>query len=344
MEKTNFSEIFSNLYAKHGKELEKMRKKLLISSIIIIGLIVLTYIYFFKYFNGNNFVRMLVFICVLFIGMYIIKYNESKYEKNFKLNVINNLVEQKNYTYQYKPLEGIKSVEYKKSKFDCDYDEFYSEDYIDGMLGEKVSFKIAQIKTINKIDYSRHVAEKRVKKFITFEGLYGEIELPVSIIGKVEITKNSKLNDDNIYKVNVSNSIFERYYDIFAEDYEWGKKYLSNEVIENLLEIREFFKTQIQIKIIKNKIYFRLNCGDVFEPPKLKKALNFNLFFKYYRLIDLPRLIYSIFVDSIAECSGNSDFARSVKMDKLDQDEKRAFIEKEENELKEMWFSKKIDK
>ena len=28
MEKTNFSEIFSNLYAKHGKELEKMRKEL----------------------------------------------------------------------------------------------------------------------------------------------------------------------------------------------------------------------------------------------------------------------------------------------------------------------------
>lgn len=156
---------------------------------------------------------------------------------------------------------------------------------------------------------------------------------------------NSILRNLTEYSVNMESAEFEKYYDILAEDRVWAMQVFNSESIEAFVELRNFFKKAIQVKIRRNKIYFRLKCGDLFEPPKLKNAINFDLLYKYYRIIDIPRYMYEAIIDNIATNAGDRTFSRSVRMSKFTEKELQEELKREQKELETTWFStKKEDK
>lgn len=341
MERVNFSEIFKEIYMNHGKSLEELRKTVLIKNIFTIIVMIALIVFVFNCFSDKYWYLSIALFGIISIGGYLIRFNSVKYRKIFKERAIKDLIEERNYTYQYAPTTGISPLEYDKSEFDNGHDKFLSEDYIVGDIDEMASFKMSQVRTIEEKNYSRHIGESRVNKITTFYGVYGEIELPIIPMGRIDICKKMFSFTSKKHEVRIDNEEFEKHYTVLADDMGWATKVVTPEVADALLEIRKFFRKPIQIKFKRNKIYFRLECGDILEPPKLSNAVEFDTFLKYYRIVDLPRYIYSIFAENLARSGGDRKFEEYIKMSKLTEIEKFKLSEKQKREDEMNRFSVK---
>ena len=97
---------------------------------------------------------------------------------------------------------------------------------------------------------------------------------------------------------------FEKYYDVFSKDRQGAMELLSNTSIEILNQIRKDFKKAVNIIVNDKYIFFRIECGDIFEPPTFKSSMDFNLLHKYFNIIDLPRVIYEAIIDNALIING----------------------------------------
>ena len=87
MKQANFNEIFNEIYAKDGQQLEKMRKSVITKMIIFILISIFLLIALFKVMSQGNFLMFYGFLAVLFILIAIIVYVSkinSNYNKKFK--------------------------------------------------------------------------------------------------------------------------------------------------------------------------------------------------------------------------------------------------------------------
>ena len=332
MKKINFSEVFGEIYSKYGKKLESYRKSAIIKCIIVI-IFIRCIIIKLNMSSISESLYMAIFFGLIIIFLLICKLIIHRYKELFKLNAIKTLVESQNDTYKYNPKYGLSSSEYGKSGFDRGWDEFYSEDYIEGDITSMVNFKMSQVKTV-EIDRT----DDKTTRIITFLGLFGVINLPVFSKGNLDILGDSSSRKNAQARINLESQEFEKNYDVLADNKIWALQILDSESIEMLIEMRKCFKKSISIRIRGNKIYFRLDCGDVFEAPKMKSSVNFDLLYKYYRFIDIPRCIYEMLIENIARNSDDKEFARNVKYGELkENDESEDNKENEENG----WFSSK---
>ena len=307
MKKNNFSQVFNEIYNNCAKEIEGLRKKTVIKTILIIIvsiLIIKIAILFFyslelpKELNILMDLFFLIVIIIIILDIFLIENINKKYKLAYKLLAIKRLIETQDLSYQYYPKEGVDYEDYYASKFDYGFDYLYSEDGIQGNINSKVRFKMSQVTTK---EYSSDGS------YTTFKGLFGIIFFSETTKGKLEIIKNNNLKKYSKERINLDSAEFEKYYDVMSNNKIWALQLLTSEKIDSLIEIRNYFKKPIFIKIESNRVYFRLECGDVFEPTKWRKSVNFNLLYKYFRLIDIPRYIYDSFIINIADIDNNKN-------------------------------------
>ena len=153
----------------------------------------------------------------------------------------------------------------------------------------------------------------------TFLGLYGIIYLPISSFEDIKILPNSKSKKFNNFRVEMESVEFERYFDVFSLNRVGAMKILTQDSIEKLVKLRNIFKKNIKIRINKNRIYFAIYCGDIFEPPTFRSAMNFDILYKYFCIIDTPKLIYEAVIDNIVQATNSVDFGvKRAKEDMTD--------------------------
>lgn len=342
MNKVNFSEVFGEIYSKHGTEIENLRKKVLIEKIliIIVTIFLIYFIYHTKLAYDLGEITAFIIMFIIIGALLLIKYVNKDYIVAFKLLAIRKMIESQDSSYKYSPKIGVTSVEYNQSDFDRTWDKFYSEDGIQGNLNSMVGFKMSQVRT----QEIHRDSKGRSSTVTTFEGLYGIIVLPERINGRLDIMGESKFRKFSKNRINLDSAEFEKYYDVMSNNKIWALQVLNSEALEGLIGMRTFFKKPISIRIVENKIYFRLYCGDIFEPATLKNTINFDILYKYYRLMDIPRNIYEILIDNMASISDNKEFKDSIKYEKhpeLLQQEKDKQRKTEEENNENAWFSNK---
>lgn len=350
MKKANFSDMFNKIHANHGKELEKLRKDALTKQIIIIAIVIIMEIFIIKTIGTSagdvSIITLLLMMLIPVAGILLANSASRTYVKNYKNKAINVLVRNYDSSFKYEPSAGISSMDYNMSNFDRSWDKYFSEDYVEGSLDESTKFKMSQVHTKEIREYRDSDGHYRREEVTTFLGLYGIIKLPVSSNGKIDITPNSNFRKFSEKRVEMESSEFEKHYDVLAQDRLWAMQIINSESIENLVEIRNNFKKAIQIRIVDNKMYFRLSCGDLFEPPKFRSSLNFDLLLKYFRIIDIPRMIYEAVIDNIAVNLNDSKLKKERIISKMSEEEKLEYEKRLEEERKlqekkeeESWFS-----
>ncbi len=343
MDKVNFSKVFGEIYTKHGAEIENLRKKALFKTILIIVAAVLIFYYMLGplglFYTLGEFTFFLI-VLVLIGVMALVRFVNKDYIATFKMAAIKRMINAQDSTYIYSPEEGVSSIEYNQSSFDRTWDNFYSEDGIQGDLNSMVKFKMSQVKT----EEEHTDSEGRKSTSVTFLGLYGIISLPESVKGILDIMGESKFRKFSKNRINLDSAEFEKYYDVMSDDKVWALQILNSEALESLIEMRNHFKKPISIRIVRNHIYFRIYCGDIFEPAKLKNTVSFDILYKYYRLIDIPRAIYETLIGNMADISNNKEFKDSIKYEEhpeLLEQEKEKQRKLEEQQDEESWFSSK---
>ena len=113
---------------------------------------------------------------------------------------------------------------------------------------------------------------------------------------------------------------------------------LTPEAIESLIKIRNLFKIPINVRVYQDKIYFRIEVGNIFEPPTFKSSVNFDILKKYFLIIDVPRMIYETLIDSILVMYGNKETRENRIIANMTDEKKQEYLKNKEEQEKKSYF------
>ena len=344
MKQKNFKEIYDVIYENCGVEMEAIRKKALKKNILAHIIVLLIWVGIIVSGLNRFSILLVIFIIVSVIGLvaYLFKIN-NKYKKMFKEKIINEIVKQSNSTFKYSVYNGIKESEYKLGHFDHGWDRYHSEDMIEGKLEDGSTVKMSQVHT-QEVHHSTNSNGHTTTTYVTtFLGLYGIITLKTATNADFSIINNSKLSKFNKNRIEMESTEFEKYYDVFSGSKDSkirqnAMEILTPESIHSFIKIRNLFKTPINIRVYQDKIYFRIEVGDIFEPPTFKSSVNFDMLKKYFLIIDVPRMIYETLIDSILVMYGNKETRENRIIANMTDEKKQEYLKNKEEQEKKSYF------
>ncbi len=262
----------------------EMRKKRILAVffffliiIILLFFLLLGYYLFFPYFS--YFVLFSFFFFVLFSFFYYrfvfpfwlsTSTSISLKEEFFR---ILNLEIQKDISYN--PDRGLTMKEYKDAGFQL-YDVFKSEDYMEGSFFN-TSYRMSEVHTfLNK------------KGFLVpkFQGLVAMIPLDMPDDFFLSIGDSELHLFKNILIV-TGNSRFDKKYDILSNNEDLTLQFLTDDVIEKILDFSHKTKIKFEIKLCNQYLYIRFFTGDLFEMPH-------SLFFLSYHFLLWENVILQV--------------------------------------------------
>ncbi len=313
MKQKNFNEIYNDIYSSVGPQIEEKRKKVFKKRIMafLIALAILIFIY------SIGLTRIVPLFIIIFVAtiagfIFVISKLGEEYKKEFKEKVISEIVSKSNPSFRYLYNKGLSSSEYSSSGFDYGWDRFYSEDYIEGKLEDGSDLRMSQVKTEREEQTTDSDGHTTTTYVTTFLGLYGIIKLQTPTRASFMIKENSTFSKFNKNRIEMESSEFEKYYDVFANSKDTSLRQnameiMTPEAIEDFVKIRNLFKKSINVSVNGSNIYFRIEVGDIFEPPTFKSSVNYDMLYKYFLIIDVPRMVYETFIDNILVMYGDSE-------------------------------------
>lgn len=300
--KKNFNEIYDKIYHNGIEELKNIKSKKYISGIIcVVSTIVFVLIVFLKI---NNIAMLAITVLCLVISFLYNMLMTHKYKIMYKKCVIKTLVNAYDPNMTFEPFRGIGRMDYNSACYNERYDEFHTEDLIEGTILENISYKMSQITTI-RIEYVTDRDGNRSKEEHTvFSGLFGMVDLGGRPIFPIEITYDSILNKFNSKRIEVDSAQFEKQYDLYSVDKVKTMEIFTADLIEKINDFKQETGYKIEMKIVGTYLYFRIPCRDVFEAPLFKSELDYSVLLKYFKLIDAP-------IEIITQLIENMDYANS---------------------------------
>lgn len=284
--KRNFNDIYQEIYTNGISELTKLKNNRDMSVIAFVALLIIVFIMFVK--SKLSFEVMAILSVVLLVLFYLYIKTSSAYRKAFKELVIKRIVYLYNPELYFDAKKGVSKMEYVESFFDGHFDRFYSEDFIQGQILDKFDFKMSQVRTeVEQVETDSN-GNTHIETHTLFSGLFGIVEIQDSMIMKMDITSNNFLNKYHKDRIEVDSSEFEEKYDMFSTDKVQAMEIFTSDIIEEFNKFEEDAGYVMQIKVVPNRLYFRIACGDAFEAPALKGALSYDYLYKNFRMIDFP--------------------------------------------------------
>ncbi len=245
----------------------------------------------------------MVFAIAIALIFILLKYGreDRKFRKLYKELIIKKMVQTCNKELDFSSEGKISQYDYSVSHFDNSYDELYSEDKIYGRIKENCNFQMAQITTKEirrEVDSEGKTTTEHVE---TFRGLYGMVELDKSSEANIYIAQNSIIQKYSSKRIEMDSAEFEQNYDCLTKDKITAMKIFTADLLEKFVNLKREKINGFQMKIENQRIYFRIACGEVFEPPRMKDTLDKNLMKKYYNLISLPIELIEEIIQKIKE-------------------------------------------
>ena len=346
MKQKNFKEIYDAIYARCGQSMEVKRKTALKKSIIAFIVAIIVWV---ALISSLGFMLaplfIIIFVITILILIIVISKINKNYKRSFKEQIINEIVEESNPDLNYYYNNGVSEGEYAESKFDWGWDRYHSEDLIEGKLEDGSILKMSQVHTEEEhetTDSDGHTSRTYVT---TFLGLYGIIKLNTFTSADFMIKNNSKLSKFNKKRIEMESSEFEKYYDVYtcsekdAVLRQNTMEILTPETIEKFVIIRNLFKRSINVRVFKNKIFFRIEVGDIFEPPTFKSSVNFEMLRRYFLIIDVPRMIYEAMIDNIILMYGDSEARENRTIANMTDEQKQDYLEEKRKAEESSYFS-----
>lgn len=300
MKKEDLKDIYYEMYSKYGEKLNKLKRKsqfekIFGSFLLFLGVFICeTFDFSFLWFLLG-----VLLLGSMGFGSYINGYEllQKEFDKEFRESFIKNLINKIDENYTYIPNKGMSLEELKKSTFIKHMNHFYSKDFIEGNINNTSKFKMSQIEvTVNNGEGGNTT--------VSF-GLFGIITLPIDTKQNIEIYNNYKANKYIENRVELESQKFEKHYDVFSEDRKGAMELLTPKSIEILNDIRDDFKNPVNIVISGKYIYFKLECGELFGLPELKQEIDYNVVYRYFNIVTLPKRIYDAVSENILIINGN---------------------------------------
>lgn len=279
----NFNEVYEKLYAEKNEKLEHLRKQKASKILMVIIVTIIVVIVGMITFSGWIFAFLFVFSIVDMIIIFSIA-KSYNYTGTFKKEVIETFIKECDSNLNFYPSRGISSDAYRQGEFEG-YDNYYSEDLIEGILDEKYRVRMAEVRTEDESTDS----DGNTTTTTVFHGIFGEVDCAKPIPGFIKI-HSDKGFFGKIFsgknKVEMDSSEFEKHFDVYASDPIVTMQILTSDIMEMLIEFKEKSKIKYEITLKGANMYIRFHTGGVFEPKLFGQSLDFDMLKKYYDIID----------------------------------------------------------
>lgn len=235
----------------YDPELSKLRKECKTYSTIGTVMSIFGFVTFFI----GGIVSMVLFVC----GIIVANVKKGAYSKKYKEDIMKSALKEYDSELTYYPEGCIPEPQYELANFES-YDTYHSEDRINGSING-YDFIMADV----------HVQDRREDSdgdthYVTlFNGPVAILTLPEYIDLDLAIV-NNKIKLFNGTRVEIDNPEFEEIYDVFSNDQVTAMRVLTPAVTTKILDMYTKYEFHFEVKIIKNQLYFRFHCGELFEP------------------------------------------------------------------------------
>lgn len=295
--KKSFNEIYEEIHSEGEAEISKLKAERNASIAFFAIFLLLSAIAFVTMPTNMTLITVLVVVTIICLIKYF--HDNTKYKTRYKEIVMEKMVRLYDSNLIFEPKNGITSHEYNMSGFDTKYDRFYAEDLIKGNIFNS-NFRMSQVKTIERETTTDSEGNTTTSDTVTFLGLFGYISLNGKYFGDIHILPNTRMLKTKSARIEIDSAEFEKYYDFMASDKVRAMQVFTSDVIEMLNRFKEKTKCIMEIRMERTgRLFFRIRCGDAFEAPKLKEALDYETIYKYYSMIDLPLSIIGKIMENV---------------------------------------------
>ena len=214
----------------------------------------------------------------------------NKYSNLFKDNIIDKILKNFFTEVDYIPKKQMPEQIYNEGKYDGFYNRYYSDDYIEALIDDKNSIKMADM-TIQKVETETDSDGHTTTHITTiFSGLFAKIDIGKSINNELRIKQNGTVFKKN--RLEMDSEEFEKNFDVISTNDIVGMQLLTHDVMELLVDYRNLLNRPFDIFIKDNIMYVRLHVGSMFEAKINKKnAIDKECVERYYNTVEF---IYSL--------------------------------------------------
>lgn len=279
-----FEEIYNKIYQSSKDRLDEVRKSNN-SFIIKIVIISIVFIVCFAY-MVDAILAVALGLILLIIVTFLISCSIRDYKEIYKQEVIEALLKGYNDKIKFDAKGGITRNEYTDAHFDnCPIDEVLSEDKITGRLKDESAFMISDV-VARRIEVHGQGRERTEERITIFKGLYGRVNLRRNSTTQVTIIRDESRRRFDKKRIEIDSAEFENKYDFVTTDRVYALRIFTSDVIEKFNDLEEHgIKVPFELKIDFDKVFFRLKCGSMFEPPTFKNALDKELLRGYFNVV-----------------------------------------------------------
>lgn len=325
-----FNKIYEQIYLNYYNQLEKMRKNKIYQFILIIATNIMSVIVFYiildiiirKVSVQDWFVLValvgtsIIFLNLLYSAVYFVTYfngrRNDKYTYYFKENVIKNLVNSIENKLEFMTGFGLLESIYIQGEFE-NFDKYYSEDLIKGILNNGCQIYLAEVRTEWKT--RREVTSKTHSTVIPiFYGIYANVQLKKNINSFIQLKKNKLINLNSLgnipktnttkyfrKKVNMNSQEFDKIYDVFSSDSIMTMKLLTADIMQMLVDFKKQNNIIPEFTLKENILHIRFNTGKMFETLILKKSLDYSTLKHYYDTLNIILKLIENLINAIDE-------------------------------------------
>ena len=277
--------------------LESSRKKYLVQICILVTFIcICAAAIFYNIIRGLDskisIIAFLVEVIIEIVLLYVVQKITSNYEILYKKIIVEPILKSLYPDIIYNSEKNIHmQSEYAKLGFDNMYYlvKCETKDYFEGMIDGKIHFEMADLKAYKEdIDESfRYRNKRRLLKDVVFRGLFSSTECTKGIgENKILILHSTTKVKPKKYKVELENTELKNDFNVFSENPELASKFLTNEIINIILEFYKSLNVCFDIIITNNQIYFRFFTNYIFEIDIIEKEINKDQLLLYCFIID----------------------------------------------------------
>ena len=278
----SFEELFNEF--NNNEKIKKIREELLIErkaknkkmlkTFLVVDIIVILLLSLILKFSITTFmvyITSLVLIDIIILVVFSLSGGKKQDEfiDVFKEQVIKSMIQNFYSDMEYFPNLKLPEKFYEEGKFNEKYDEYNSDDNIRAKIQDKYYINIGEVETQIKKDYEDAEGNSTVYYQTVFCGLFARICLEKDINTDLRIT-NKKAEYSN--KLEMDSSDFEKAFNVYTSDKIKGMQILTSDIMEEILNYKYRSNFDFDIYIENNKIYFRFQCGNVFEPKNIEKG------------------------------------------------------------------------
>ncbi len=292
-------QLYKNELEPKLKSLEKERKyHLNIVRIRILGIVIFFIIIFFPEYYLPQTYKFLLCALIIIIQAFILLRNVKRrkaYFKNFKKNIVTEVVKFINPDYKYTSDDCIERSKFCNSKlYATSFNQYEGDDLVTGFVG-KTPFQFSDLFVYSETggsDSTTHVHFRGLFFIAEFNKHLHEqtFVIPDKLHSKFSFKKEKK-DVDNLQLISLENPEFEKVFSVYSTSQQEARYILTPRIMEAMVAIRNQYNPYMSFSFIGANVYCGMSTDKGNFEPTIFKGPKYEDIERMYFLFDLIKLI-----------------------------------------------------